>query len=74
MPAWDLVGKDVDDEKLEEIFAPWEQLVSSRDWSRLELCAPYDWQDCLKKMAENQNKWNLTMTEWFARYNLPESF
>lgn len=67
MPAWEIVKQTASRSTIDEIVAPWERLAISRDWTRLEFCVPSDWRPVLTERAESQNRWELTVTDWYDR-------
>ncbi|KAJ5502050.1 hypothetical protein N7463_004924 [Penicillium fimorum] len=67
MPAWEKMRGTMNDDKIDEILAPWERLAQSRDWTSLKLCVPSDWFPCLTGRAGKQTRWELTMTDWYER-------
>lgn len=75
-PAWEKVKQatTTSHKQIDEIVASWERLAISRDWTRLEFCVPFDWHwhSALTEKAESQNRWELTVTDWYDRISLPE--
>lgn len=67
MPPGVFADDFINPERVRNLFKPWEKLSKGRGWTRLQLCAPYDWYDYFEKIKETmpgQAGWELTETVW----------
>ncbi|CAG8040051.1 unnamed protein product [Penicillium salamii] len=67
MPPFDQFVEFFNEERMNAILEPMDQLSKSRSWTKLQLCVPCDWYTHFEKSKEMmawQAEWQLTETEW----------
>lgn len=67
MPPFDMFDDFFNEQRMNAIIEPFDRLSKSRSWTRLQLCAPYDWYPHFNKFKQAmpwQTEWELTSTEW----------
>lgn len=61
--SWEVLSGYPNDERLRTLLEPFERLSKGREWTRLQVCVPYNWHAQFQKFKETmpcQADWQLT--------------